>query len=289
MIGFLLFSPVYNIKTFAQQNEYPLNNEFDPFMKDTLLSGQTTEVPWVDNENFRNAAEKNNCPVLMAAYKTVLKDPLPGEEENVHLAASYICGTILNPNEVFSQNKKAGPYTADRGYKEGPTYFGTKVSTTVGGGVCKIASTLYNVAVLSNLAIVERFNHTMPVPYVPYGQDATVYYGIKDFKFKNTSESPVLIWAQGVDNILYIAFYGQNSPPKIVWNHEVIKVFKTNVIYTVNDNLPPNTEKVLHEGMDGAIIKSTLTITYPDGTVNNKDMGTSQYKSLPFIIEKSVN
>ena len=37
----------------------------------------------------------------------------------------------------------------------------------------------YNVAVLSNLKIIERHNHSMPVPYVPYGQDATVAYGSK--------------------------------------------------------------------------------------------------------------
>jgi hypothetical protein len=111
----------------------------------------------------------------------VLKDPLPGEESNVHLAAKILSGAIVNPGEIFSQNERIGPYSESRGFQKGPTYNGSKLSTTIGGGVCKIASTLYNAAILSNLPIVERHPHGMPVPYVPYGQDATVSYGKIDF------------------------------------------------------------------------------------------------------------
>lgn len=261
------------------------NKAFDPFMADTLLSGPTSTVPWENDPQFISAKEKNGCPVLMAAYKTVLKDPLPGEEYNVHLAADYISGTVVAPNHIFSQNKIAGPYTADRGFRRGPTYKGTKVYTTVGGGVCKIASTLYNVSVLSNLSIVERYSHSMPVPYVPYGQDATVYYGVKDLKFRNTTQSPILIWAKGIDNSLYIGFYGQAKPPKVVWGHEVLKVYKAPKFYQKNPNLLPGTQNILHEGMDGAIIKSWVTIAYPDGSTERKKMGKCYYDPLPYVIE----
>lgn len=259
--------------------------QLDPFMRGTLLSGPTADIPWAKSTEFAEAKKKNGCPVQMAAYKTVLKDPLPGEEYNVHLAAKYICGTVLAPGEVFSQNKKAGPYTLERGFQEGPTYNGTNVSTTIGGGVCKIASTLFNVVILSDLAVVERHTHTMPVPYVPYGQDATVFYGSKDFKFKNSTAAPILIWAQGVDNILYIGFYGRQSPPKVEWSHRVIEVYKAPVLTTKNPELKPGSEKMLHEGMDGGIIESSITLTYPDGTTKTKDFGKSRYEPLPFIKE----
>ncbi|MEG6572454.1 VanW family protein [[Clostridium] cellulosi] len=263
------------------------NTEFDPFMKKTLESGPTTEVPWENDPAFLAAKEKYDCPILMAAYKTVLHDPLPGEEFNVHLAAKYICGCVVEPNKVFSQNNTAGPYTKERGYQSGPTYKGTEVSETVGGGVCKIASTLFNTAILSNLKIVERHTHSMPVPYVPYGQDATVYYGAKDFKFMNNTSSPVLIWAKGIDNILYIGFYGKTKPPKVEWKHEVISVTKAPVYTKKNPNLPPNTEKITHEGMDGAVINSWIILTYPDGKTVKKAMGKSYYSPLPYIKEIS--
>ncbi|HEY9060489.1 MAG TPA: VanW family protein [Pseudobacteroides sp.] len=251
-----------------------------------LASGPETNLPWDFELEFIKSKELNNTPILMGAYRTVLKDPLPGEEFNVHLAARMLCGTVLQPGQIFSQNGTIGPYTEERGFQKGPTYIGSKLTTTIGGGVCKIASTLYNVCVLSNLKIVERHNHSMPVPYVPYGQDATVSYGNKDLKFKNDSDSNVMIWAQGIDNILYIGFYGTKEPPSISWCHEVLKKTPAQRVYKVNPSMPKGYEKVLIDGMDGAVIKSSLVIEQEDGTVTNKEMGISNYSPFPCIIEK---
>lgn len=274
-------------KPSSQTDNQKQETEFDPFMKGVLQSGATADVPWKKDSKFLAAQRKANCPILMAAYKTVLHDPLPGEEFNVHQAARYINGTVLAPGQILSQNGTAGPYTVDRGYKEGPMYNGTQVSTTIGGGVCKIASTLFNVTVLSNLKVVERHTHTMPVPYVPYGQDATVCYGAKDFKLKNNMETNVLVMAQGVDNILYIGFYGHSTPPKVTWSHEVIKVFKAPVLVVKNPKLPPNTVKITHEGMDGVILTSTITLNYPNGKTEVRHLGKSCYEPLPYIKEIS--
>ncbi len=280
-IGSLSFSNAQAV------NDDGSKSDFDPFMSGTLLSGPTADVPWENEPEFLEQKEKLGGPFLMAAYKTVLHDPLPGEEYNVHLAADYISGTVVKPGEVFSQNKTAGPYTAERGFQIGPTYHGTEVGTTIGGGVCKISSTLFNVAVLSNLEIVERHTHNMPVPYVPYGQDATVSYGAKDFRFKNSSSSPILIMARGIDNILYIGFYGHTQPPQVTWNHEVLNVVKAPVICRKSREMPAGAEKVIHEGMDGALIRSWITMTYPDGRTETKSFGKVNYNPLPFIKEIS--
>ena len=259
--------------------------DFDPYMTGTLLSGKVDTLPWEKDGDFLKAQRQSGCGLLMAAYRTVLKDPLPREEYNVHLAARYICGTVLQPGEVFSQNKRAGPYTPERGYKKGPTYAGTKYIETDGGGVCKVASTLYNVAVMADLKIVERHNHGMPVPYVPYGQDATVSYGVKDFRFQNDTEHPILIWAKGYDNELYIAFYGRTTPPEVLWSHEVLDVTKAPEIYVVSRSLKPGEKRLAHEGMDGAVVRTQVTLFYPDGTSVIKDMGQKTYKPLPWIYE----
>jgi vancomycin resistance protein YoaR len=256
-------------------------------MRSSLLSGPVTEVPWQNEPGFLEAMAKHHCTVLMAAYKTVLRDPLPGEEANVHLAARYICGSVVPPGKIFSQNQTAGPYGTDRGYRIGPTYMGATYTETIGGGVCKIASTLYNVAVQADLKIVERHNHGMPVPYVPYGQDATVYYGSKDFRFMNSTAFPVLIWARGVDNILYIGIYGQTTPPEVVWNHDVQRVIPAPVYYKRNAALPPGAEKVAHEGMDGAVIRTWIVRFYADGTSHVEDLGKRYYNPLPWVIESN--
>jgi len=248
------------------------------------VSGPATVLPWDADPAFTEARDKNNTPVLMAAYCTVLRDPLPGEESNVHLAASLLAGTVVESGQVFSLNGGIGPYNESKGFKEGPMYMGQTLVKTIGGGVCKIATTLFNVVVLSDLQVVERHRHTMPVPYVPYGQDATVAYGKIDFKFKNTSPGPILIWSKGIGNALYIAFYGRNKPAPVTWRHEIVETYKAPRIYRKNPSLAAGTEKVVLEGMDGATVKSWITV----GDSNSRTtryLGSFRYEPMAYIIE----
>lgn len=251
-------------------------------------SGAVDKVPWEKSRVFQETLRKNPTPTLMAAYRTVLPDPLPGEEYNVHLAARLLAGTTILPGQIFSQNQTLGPYNAWRGFKEGPTYIGSQLTTTTGGGVCKVASTLYNVVILCNLPVVERHAHSMPVPYVPYGQDATVSYGMKDFKFQNNTPFPILIWAQGVNNQLYIGFYGCKSPPRITWHHRVIQIRKAENVYRYNQGLPRGGEKVVLKGMDGALIRSWVSIKLDNGTTLTRQLGNSNYFPMPTVIERGA-
>ena len=125
----------------------------------------------------------------------------------------------------------------------------------------------------------------MPINYVPYGQDATVAYGVKDFRFKNTTDSNILIWAELIGNRLYMGFYGIGNPPIVQWNHETKNIIEPSVKYIKNEKLNKGEMNVKIEGMNGAQIKSTLTIIYNDGTIKEKKMGDSNYIPLPRIIE----
>ncbi len=250
-----------------------------------MVSGPESVMPWSNESAFVDAVEKNNTRIMLGGFRTVLKDPLPGEEYNVHLAADMLAGRVVRNGEIFSQNAAIGPYTEDKGFRKGPTYIGTLVTTTIGGGVCKIASTLYNTAVLSDMKIIERHNHTMPVPYVPYGQDATVSYGNKDIRFQNNTGSDILIWAKGIDNVLYMAFYGSKPAPSVNWRHEVLQTTKAPFMYKINPQLSSNEKKLLIEGMDGAVVKSWITVTSAKSS-EIRYMGMSRYQPMPHLVEK---
>jgi len=249
------------------------------------VSGCITNPPWEDDKHFLKAQDRNNTQVLMGAYCSVLLDPLPGEEYNVKLAADALRGKVVEPGEVFSQNQSLGPYTKSRGYREGASYSGGNIVQTEGGGVCKIASTLYNGVILSNLDIIERHNHSMPVNYVPYGQDATVAYGAKDFKFRNNTEAPILIWSEMVGHRLYIALYGQKLPPKVRWDHKIMNVVEAPIYYRENLELQKGEERVIIKGIDGATVESSIVIEHKSGEVETKNLGISHYNPMPHIIE----
>ena len=249
------------------------------------ISGKVDNLPWRNEEDFLKAKEKYDTPILMAGFCAVLKNPLPGEEYNVSLAAKGIKGKVINPSSIFSQNNSIGPYTEKRGFKEGASYIGDKIIMTEGGGVCKIATTLYNLVVLSNLEIVERHNHSMPINYVPYGQDATVSFGVKDFRFENTTDGNILIWSQLIENRLYMAFYGIQKSPRVTWNHEIRDIVEPSIKYVKNESLKKGEMKTVIEGLKGANVKSSITIEWEDGTVEMKNMGISRYLPLPKLIE----
>jgi vancomycin resistance protein YoaR len=128
----------------------------------------------------------------------------------------------------------------------------------------------------------------MPVPYVPYGQDATVLYGVLDFKFKNDTSFPILIWAESIGNNLFIAFYGSELPPRVEWRHQVLQIIKADKDYKHNPDFEFGEERLLLEGMDGAVVKSQVTVYYKDGSVTTKEMGYSYYDPLPFLYEKKL-
>ncbi len=251
------------------------------------ISGPVDSLPWAGDRDFLKAQGEVGTYVLMSAFCAVIENPSPGEESNVHLAAKSIAGILVQPGAIFSQNKALGPYVEGKGYQVGESYAGSQIIHTVGGGVCKIATSLYNVSVSSNLEIVERHNHSMPVAYVPYGQDATVAYGVKDLKFKNNTNFPILIWAEGIGNRLYMSLYGYGKPPIVEWQHKTLKKVQPSKVYKTNPDLAQGEEKVLVEGMEGATVETKLVITYPDGKTESKDMGLSHYLPMPHIIERN--
>ena len=90
-----------------------------------------------------------------------------------------------------------GKATKEKGYEEADVYDSEgNVTQGLGGGNCQISSTLYN-AVLSvpELEVVERHEHSRKVTYVEEGKDAAVAYGNVDFRFKNTLDKPIRIYA----------------------------------------------------------------------------------------------
>lgn len=245
-----------------------------------------SSIPWESTPEFQKAISKAGTHIRMASFTATLKDPLPGELFNVGHAADLLSGTVVQPGETYSQNETLGPYTMNKGYKKGPTYSGNMVITTIGGGVCKIASVSYNVVVLSNLQVITRHNHSLTVPYVPPGQDATVYYGSRDFKFRNNSAGPVMLWAKAYGNTLRMALYGQQLPPKVQWGHKTLKELKTSTIYHYNPQLPPGMDKVVAPGQDGIVVNSWLTIRYFNGQEETRKLGRDYYSPSPRIVER---
>jgi hypothetical protein len=125
---------------------------------------------------------------------------------NAILAGEILNGTIVEAGENFSYNDTVGPRTTQRGFINGlissrsqhPVY-------SVGGGVCTTASILHQEVKAAGLEVIERHNHVSPTTYLPQGEDAAVWFGVQDYRFRNNLNNPVRIDAYLVNDILNIS------------------------------------------------------------------------------------
>jgi len=134
-------------------------------------------------------------PIVLAEYSTHYNARLEDRTENLRIAAREINGTVVPAGGVFSTNSAIGPRSTGRGFRAAHIFMGKKVIEGVGGGICQSATTVYNAALGAKLPIVERHSHSLPVSYATPKNDATIYWGQKDMKFRNNTGAPIMVRA----------------------------------------------------------------------------------------------
>ncbi|MBL0389166.1 VanW family protein [Tumebacillus sp. ITR2] len=131
-----------------------------------------------------------------------------GRVQNIELASQKFNGKILMPGEELSFNNTTGDSNDPAsGWKLATVIVGKKFEEGYGGGICQVSTTLYNAVLRGGLKITERYTHSLPVGYVEPGQDATVSYPELDFKFVNSTPTPVRLQTtvQG-DNVTAVLY-----------------------------------------------------------------------------------
>ena len=193
-------------------------------------------------------------PNLLSTYTTRYDAGNVSRTTNLSIACSKINGYVVSPGEVFSYNKVLGKRTSENGYKEAAVYVAGGVENGLGGGICQISTTLYNAVLLANLGIEERHNHSYTTTYSEPGKDATVSYGVLDFKFKNTRKYPIKLEAYIKSGVATVSVYGIKEDPE--YNIKIVATTTATIPAPEekqeDPNLPEGTEQVVTRGTSGA-------------------------------------
>lgn len=128
---------------------------------------------------------------------------------NIAIGSGFIDNTLLMPGEEFSCVEAIGETTPDKGYVLANTYVDGKVVQGYGGGVCQIATTLYNAELRAGIKPTERLNHMMTVGYVGLGLDATIGDYAPDLKFVNPYDYPVVINAYTTGGSIVVEMWSE--------------------------------------------------------------------------------
>ncbi len=187
-----------------------LTNEIKSVVEDiggndvVTLSG---EIKDVDPNITAEALQSVNG--IIGSYTTYFSAGPSGT--NIALGALNIDNTLLMPGDIFSTVDAIGPTTAEYGFVLANTYVDGQVVPGYGGGVCQIATTLYNAELRSGIVPLERTNHMMTVGYAPIGLDATIGDYEPDLVFENPYEYPIVIKAYTSGGSLTVEFWSNTN------------------------------------------------------------------------------
>jgi vancomycin resistance protein VanW len=179
-----------------------------------LEAGAVAALLAVGGGMFFRLSSAPPAEVEMAGYATSLKGRTASQRHNAERAAEFLDGKVIPPGAVFSFNKVVRSWAQDTGYVKAPVSYDGELIKAYGGGVCQTSTTLYNVALLAGLPILERHPHVFAPHYVPPGRDAAVAQYTVDLRFRNPYPWPLRIHTAAHGDTLDIRIYGAKKPPQ---------------------------------------------------------------------------
>lgn len=218
----------------------------------------------------------------LAGYTTYFDSSQKARGRNLEIALDYLNGAIVMPGQVFSYYGRVGEINYAKGYKDAATFKGGTVVYEVGGGVCQTSSTLYNVALMANMEIVERHQHGLPVGYVPPSRDATIYGNILDFKFKNNRNYPVkIVTTYSQSGNINISIYGTKEEQEydITLSSKVLYYIPFTTSYTYDSSINSGVTSIINKGVNGYASESYITKKLNGVVVSSKLLTKDVYKA----------
>ena len=169
---------------------------------------------------------------------------------NMTLACDVLNGTVLNPGESLSFRSLLSKVA---GFRTAPEDSG--LEAVAQGGVSQVASTLYYAALMSDLNITSRSNHTYLPSFINYGLDATA-----DLQIINSTGYPIHIDAAYSGGYVKVTVFGtEERNYYLMLESSISSSTAPKTIY--EDYTYDNAEgyedgDVLQEGANGYLVKS---------------------------------
>ncbi len=181
--------------------------------------------------------------------------------QNVEQGAQALDGAIALPGAVFSHD--AWVYDG-RDYAASYAIVGDRTLLAPGGGLCIVATTLFQTAFWAGLPIVERYNHPYWIAMYTVQHDGHTYKGLDatvgDIRFRNTTGAPVRVHAWTAAGTLHIQLIGTRPDWQVRVRDYAIANFQpalTTVSYFDEPSLPKGQQETARNPHDG--FTATLT------------------------------
>lgn len=221
---------------------------------------------------------------------------IPERAHNIELALSKINGTVVMPGQTFSFNRAMGPPTLAAGFTWGFAYATgangqSQVVPSVAGGICEVATSVFQPVFWAGYEIDERHWHMFPMHsyadkgYV--GLDATVAPedGV-DFQWTNDTNHAVLIKSWGDGSFTNVQLISTKPDWTVKVSPETISDIVPAPAQPVRSTSPmfaSGRQIVLEVAQEGLTSHVTRQVIYPDGHARTLNLA-STYQPSPLSI-----
>ena len=150
----------------------------------------------------------------------------------------------------------------------------------MGGGVCQVATTIFNAVYEAGLPIDMRFNHSLYIASYPDGRDASVSYPDLDFVWSNSLESDVLLKTDSTETTVTAKLYGVYTGYRVETEvSDWTEGAKYSTSFETDEALQPGMYYLKKNGQDGRTISVTRSVYDKDGTPIEVRVFPSNYQA----------
>lgn len=279
------------------QGSVPLASEAINQMNETFFTGQErTEAPTVE---VQSASIPSSLSLedaysfgLIGEISTFTTQYSSGAEarvNNIHTAANLLNNSICKAGEKWSFNDIAGEATEDKGYQNAHAIVSGSYSDAIGGGICQVATTVFNSVYLAGYPVPKRYNHTLYIESYPKGRDAAIAYPDMDLVWRNDTSSDVLLVMSYTSTSVTCTLVGVSPQYQVSTEYGEWQAGQTySTTYKTDDTLASGKEYVESTGVDGSSITIVRTVKDRSGNVLHTDEFTSNYSPKNKVIVKGT-
>lgn len=199
---------------------------------------------------------------------------------NIRLVADILNNGVIGANGgIWSFNDESGDTNEEAGFWAAGSIVNGEITDSIGGGICQVATTIFNAVYEAGLKVPERHNHTMYMANYPDGRDAGVSYPDLDLIWRNDLSSDILLTLSYTDSSitckLYSVYTGYTA--KTITG-EWQEGEKYSVRFVEDESLAKGAYYLKSEGEDGRKITIERVVSDADGNFIFNDSFTSLYE-----------
>ncbi len=225
---------------------------------------------------------------VIGEYTTDFSNDIGTENRNhnIKLAADILNNTIIEANGgTWSFNDRAGDTNEAAGFWAAGSIVEGEYVDSIGGGICQIATTIFNAVYEAGLPITMRFPHTLYISSYPTGRDAAVSYPDLDLRWKNDLSSDVLLAMSYTDTSVTARLYSVHTGYTVTsevgtWQDGA----RYQTIFKEDPSLASGESYVETVGVDGSFITVTRIVKREDGSIVSDQPFESKYDPKDEVI-----